>query len=377
MSPIVGYEVTQPAEGKFTFSGTLNHDPVVNHALGYTTTPHVADWIGDNIIANPFTAAIKIGVGGISATNTDGNYYLYNTGSRDEWGATGGGITDLSPGQYTASNVNYGGEIGIPSEIPSMQGFLVKATGTGATISMPYSALISNTKAQRAPQAKKSAIVGTRIDVTGTNFSDKMWIFTSDNCTKKFDLGYDAAKLLGSPSSPQIYATEPEGDYQIDAVNDMNNTVLSFQPGIETNLKLKFTHQNIESKYINVYLVDLLENKTVDVTASGAEYTFTAISGSALTQRFKIVTTPLNVTGIDAPTHESNLKVFSSQGTIFVQNNTGKSGSIVIYNMAGMVVRNVVLNPNGITTLNNLNAGSYIAKAGTEADKVTERLIIR
>ncbi len=375
MFPIVGYEVTQPSENKFTFSGTLNHNDILDYSLGYTA---IADWKGDNIIANPFTAAIDITIaGGITSTNTDGNFYLYNAGSRDEWNTGGAGITELSPGQYLASNGSYAGQLGTPAEIPSMQGFLVKATGSGATITIPYSSVKHNTKPQRAPQIKQSVIVGTRIDVTGAKYSDKMWIFTSDNCTRKFDCGYDAVKLLGSALTPQLYASETEGDYQIDAVNDMNNTLLSFQPGNETNLKLKFTHQNLESKYASVYLIDLLENKTVDITTSGAEYAFTAISSPTSTPRFKIVTTPANVTGIDIPNEVVNIKMSCSQGTLFVQNLTGKSGNIVLYNMAGMTIRNVVLRPDGITTLNNLDSGAYIAKVTTESEKTTERLIIR
>jgi hypothetical protein len=373
MYPVVGYEVTQPKEGKFTFSGTLNHNDVINYSLGYTSG---ADWQGNNIIANPFVSAIDISK--ITLTNTDGSVYLYNAGSRDDWTANSGISSDgESPGQYTASNGAFAGNLGTPKEISSMQGFLVKATSSNAKISIPYTATIVNTKTQRAPQTKESAIVGTRIDVTGTDYSDKMWIFTADNCSKNYDCGYDAVKLLGSVSTPQIYATETAGDYQIDAVNDMNNTLLSFMPGSETNLKLKFTHQNLESKYSSVYLVDLLENKTIDVTTSGTEYTFSATSSPTPTSRFKIITTPLVTTGINTLNKDLNFKIFSSNSSLFVENESGKSGNVIVYNMAGVAVRQAILPSNGITTLSNLESGAYVAKATIGSDLLTERLIIR
>ena len=373
MYPVVGYEVTQPKEAKFTFSGTLNHNDVINYSLGYTSG---ADWQGDNIIANPFVSAIDISK--ITLTNTDGSVYLYNAGSRDEWTANSGTSTDgESPGQYTGSNGAFAGNLGTPKEIPSMQGFLVKATSTNAKISIPYSSAIVNAKLQRVPQIKQTAIAGTRIDVTGTNFSDKMWIFIADNCSKNFDCGYDAVKLLGSVSTPQIFATELGGDLQIDAVNEMNNTLLSFMPGSETSLKLKFTHQNLESKYSSIYLVDLLDNKTIDVTASGTEYLFTATSTPTPTSRFKIITTPLTTTGINSQNNDSSIKIFSSQATIYVENQSDKSGNIIVYNMAGCAIRHAILEPNGITNLNNLESCAYIVKATTDSENTTQRLIIR
>lgn len=375
MYPVVGYEVTQPVENKFTFSGTLNHSDVISYPLGYTTG---ADWKGCNIIANPFVAALPIS--SITMTNTDGNVYLYNAGSRDEWTSNGGSSTDgTNPGQYTASNGTFAGTLGTPAEIPSMQGFLVIATSAGATISMPNSSVAGNTTAQRTKALNQTNIVGSRIDVIGTtsNYSDKMWLFTSTQCTHNFDLGYDGYKMLGSALVPQIYAAEPDGDYQIDAVNNVNNTILKFQPGSETSFKLVFTHQNINTQYSAIYLVDLLENKTIDVTADGSEYSFTSSPSTVPAARFKIIATPLTVTGIDSKETNPCLNVFSSGKQLFINNPTSERGSASIYNLAGVKIRELILEPNRISSGSDLPAGIYIVNANTQNQKVTQRLVIQ
>jgi len=377
MSPVAGYEVTQPNDAKnFIFTGILNHSDFIDYPLGYTLS---ANWTGNNIIANPYTAAIDISQ--IAFTNTEPNVYLYNAGSRDEWSSqsnNGATVDGTSAGQYTVSNGAFAGTLGTTSQIPSMQGFLVKAMGNNATISIPYSSVITNTTQQRAPGTSESILkVGTRIDVMGNNYSDKMWIFTDPVCTHKYDFGYDGPKLFGSALTPQLFSMEDDGNYQINAVNNMNETYLGFQAGSETNFKLIFNHQNTESKYGSIYLVDLMENKTVDITANGTEYGFTAITTPAPTKRFKIVTTPLIITPINLLQENSKLKIFSSKGSVFVQNFTRKAGNILLYNMAGVIVRDVPFNVEGITEFSNIAPGVYFAKAKCDMEEIRAQLIIR
>ena len=373
LEPVVGYEVVRPSAGTYTFKGNLNTSDVTNYALGYTSG---ADWQGYNIIANPFAGAINIS--SITSSNTDGAVYLYNSGSREEWDTNSGiSVDGESPGQYTASNGEFAGNLGTPTQIPSMQGFLVKATAPGATISLPYSSVIANAKPQRVKQTNTTAITGTRIDVLGTKYADKMWIFTSDNCSKGFDLGYDATKFLGSASTPQIYATEEAGDFQINAVDNMNNTLLGFMPGSETNLKLKFTHQNIDSKYSRVYLVDLVENQTIDITQSGSEYSFVSTPTSTPTTRFKIVTTPLTVTAENSIINNSKFKMFSANNNLQIENATGKTGIVNIYSTSGLLIKTNNIESNKLTTISNLTSGAYIVKATIDNEKYIEKIIIR
>ncbi len=366
--PVDGYEVVQPGTKKYSFSGVLNHGDQ-SKVLANTSG---ADYAGFNIIANPFPAAIDIKLLTFGS-NLDAAVYLYNTGSRDDWTVGGNGE---SVGQYIASNPTHAGELGIPRQIPSMQGFCVISNGnSNNTITLPYSSVMINNTAQRAPASIQSGKVGSRIDLIGSQYADKMWIFTDPSCTSSFDNGYDAYKLAGSALTPQIYAMEASDNYQIDAVNDINNIYLGFSAGQDTNLKLVFTHQNIES-YGSIYLVDLVANKTIDITASGTEYAFSAVNNLA-TKRFKIIT---QSTGISAPSdNNAKLKIFNTQEAIFIQNSTDNTASYMLYSVSGKLIERVSVDANSLKTIstNGLNAGVYIAKSETETEKVTQRIIIR
>ena len=377
--PIDGYEVVQPSSKTYSFSGVLNHGDF-SKDLPKTSG---ADWSGFHIVANPFTAAIDISKLSFGS-NLDAAVYLYNSGSRADWETNNGGhdygvegVDGILPGQYVASNLAFAGVLGTPQQIPSMQGFCVLSNGnTNNTFGMPYSSVMTNNTAQRAPRSIKSEKVGTRIDVIGANFADRMWIFTEPTCTHNFDNGFDGYKLSGSALTPQIYAMEADNDYQIDAVNDMNNTYLGFKVGLDTDLKLKFTHQNAESYYGSIFLVDLVANKTIDITVSGTEYTFSSVSNSA-TKRFKIIT---QTTGTTAPTDNTDkLKMFNSENAIYVQNNTGNTANYMLYNVSAKLMQRVSVDANSIKTISTigLNSGVYIAKSETETVKVTQRFIIR
>ena len=84
----------------------------------------------------------------------------------------------------------------------------------------------------------------------------------------------------------QIYAVEEDGNYQINAVNDFNNTSIAFQAGQDTEYKMTFTNENIDKKYAKLYLYDTEANKVVDITENGSVYEFTAQSTPKPVLRF-------------------------------------------------------------------------------------------
>jgi hypothetical protein len=180
-----------------------------------------------------------------------------------------------------------------------------------------------------------------------------------------------------SNGTPQLYAMETSGDYQIDALSDINGTTLGFVSGQETNYKLTFTHLNAEKRYTGIYLVDLVKNVTTDITSSGSEYAFTSEPAQVPIKRFKIVTSPEVNTQI--PQITSLMKVFNSSGTLFIQNRSNQNGNLTLYNMKGVAVQRMEFKANTITTFStsNLVPGAYVANAITNLEKVTERIIIR
>ena len=367
-----GYELVQSNPTIYTFTGQLENSDYTAE-MSYTAG---AVFPGQHIYANPYTAAIdisKIQFG----SDTEASVYLFNTGNYNDWlyneGHTKPGNNS---GQYTVATPQTAGYGGIPGQIPSMQGFLVKTFNNTGTITIPYTAACQNAEMLRVKglaEPDTQSKVFTKVEVSGKYSSDCMWIFSDKNCKHGFDNGWDGTKIPGAAITSQLFAMEPDGNYQIAAVDDLNETYLGFSAGQDYNYSLKFTHQNIESKYENLYLIDLVNNNCVDITANGSEYPFQAFSTPNAVKRFKIVSTkPGDVQS------QSALKVLQQQGNIVIQNGTDNKGEIYIYSLSGVVVQKQNFTANSLSSFNSnqLEKGIYIVKASTSTEKITQKILI-
>jgi len=371
VSPFIGYELTQNAAGIITFQGQLQNGTYTSQSL---VRDGGALFPGQYIFANPYTAAIDIQkfISRLSSANTDQSVYLYSTGSFADWGIAT--TLGTNAGQYQV--VTSASGTGIPTQIPSMQAVIVKVLSP-TTVTFNYSDVIKNNSLQRVKEDSGSTSSGmayTIIDITGSDYSDRMWIFSDSTFTHQYDRGWDGTKMMGIALAPQLYAFEQDGNYQIDCVDDMNNTMLGFQRGIDTEYTLTFTHQNIKSKYVGVFLYDITENKTMDITESGSTYSFVAESTPAPVTRFKIVALPLEN---ETPDASSQLKVFSSGNTVFVQNLSSLNGEMVIYDMMGRVLKKSTFVPYGISAVQvNTIPGAYVVNAATGTERVSKIIIL-
>jgi hypothetical protein len=387
LSPFIGYEITQLAATTIVFTGQLvNWDsPTLN--LSYTIGTGTR-FPGQNIYANPYTAAIDISQLLFGSTNSaiiDNTVYLYSTGSWTDWtNVAGATISDGSTpayGQYTAIPVNLAhAGLGLPSQVPSMQAMLIWAhqSSPAATFTIPYSAVIKNTSLQRVQGIKTDSLtsdnVGTIVEVKGSKTSDKMWLFSQTGCTRNFDNGWDGVKMSGNALSPQIFAIEPDNNYQVDAVDDINNTILGFQAGEDSKYTITFTHQNLKSKYKGVYLLDLVENNTTDMTENGSIYSFVAESTPTSVKRFMIITRPSETDETDTNTQ---LKVFSSGNIVFIQNSGNLNGEMGIYDMMGRDLKKSTFGSYGISAVQvNTIPGAYVVRATTGTERVSKRIIL-
>ncbi len=372
LSPFFGYELVQSNPTTYTFTGQLeNSDYSVE--MSYTAG---AVFPGQHIFANPYTAAIdisKIQFG----SNTEASVYLFNTGNYNDWlyneGHTKPGNNS---GQYTVATPQTAGYGGIPGQIPSMQGFLVKTLNNSGTITIPYTAACQNAEMLRVKglaEPVTQSKVFTKVEVIGKYSSDCMWIFTDKNCKHGFDNGWDGTKIPGEANTSQLFVMEPDGNYQIAAVDDLNETYLGFGAGQDYDYTLKFTHQNIESKYENLYLIDLANNNCIDITANGSEYHFQAFSTPDAVKRFKIASTkPGDVQS------QSALKVLQQSGNILIQNGSESKGELYIYSLSGMMVQKLNFAAKSLSSFNSnqLEKGIYIVKASTSTEKIMQKILI-
>ena len=231
-------------------------------------------------------------------------------------------------------------------------------------------------------------LVGTRIDVQGSRFSDQMWLFSVASCTYNFDNGWDGYKMFGTSMAPQLFAMEPDGDYQVASIPDVNNTYLGFSAGVDSAYTFTFTHQNLANRYQQLYLIDSVTNKVVDIYASGTKYSFTAQSSLEPIRRFKIVTTrPIDLnqsgsvlTNVDQVNSSAkNLKIYYSENNIYIENAAHQKGKMTLINaQTGRVFKTEDFNAEGTSIIDaNVPGGIYVVNGVTLSENVSEKIIIR
>ncbi len=370
-----GYELVQQYPKIYTFKGALQHDDFTQ-SLSYTPTAYFK---GQHVFGNPFTAAIDIRSIEFGE-NTEHTVYQYNCGTYTDWFDNDGensGIdgTELTPARYAVATKQTAGYLGILRQVPSMQGFLVKATNVaGGSITIPYPTVMKNSIHQRAKQDTDADVVATRIDVKGTNFSDKMWIFVVPSCSRCFDNGWDGVKLPGDEAVTQIYGVEEDGaQYQINAINDINESVIGFMPGNDRDFTLKFTHQNINLICSKLNLVDMVDNKVIDVTATGSTYTFSS-NPSDPVKRFKITT---GTTENERVSTDNNLDVFARQNAICINNRNASDAKVALYDEIGRCISNNIAAANSQSELPvTLAKGVYILRISIDSNHFSKRIVL-
>lgn len=368
-----GYEITMLTPKTIYFSGQLENSDYSSGQLSYTPG---AQYPGQHLIGNPYTAGIdikKIQFGSGDPAVMDNIVYIYNTGSLADWQGTGGAgtITGTSPGQYIAVPQNQAGTEGLPAQIPSMQAFLLRVNSASptATIAIPYSSVgtaLRNTEIQRIKSPEpdnEQDKVYTIVDVNGSRYSDRMWIFSEKNCTRSYNNGWDGYKILGSSLVPQIWSIEKDGNYQVNSLDEIDSTIIGFKKGEDSIYTLTFKHNNSTLKYPSLYLADFLTGSLSDVSEDNSKVTFKSTSVPTDYARFVLLRSKGVITkesNDHAQTPEMDIIAFKQN--IFVRNNTGGTLTFSGYNSDGKAVYTQTIKDQGLIKLNNTFSGICIAQ---------------
>ena len=307
LEPFEGYAITQKDMPSYTWTTTAintSHDVTLEQK-------------GNHIFANSYLAPIDLTkftdyedtennpeddfVGAVQKT-----FYLYNTGSWNEWRAGADGDTDDSdgdgvkegvigqtPGHYTAIPVGSAPHLTDPTTIAPMQGVYVKATGPG-TIRLNYKKHVWDTEKpgttpMRAPEKTHSPdlLRRIRIQAYGENSgSDRMYILQDMRCTPDYDNGYDG-KNMNAAGQVNIYTNEPCGKMEISSTNQIDGMYIGFCAGPDTTYTLRFTSLIGDSLCIKD-----LANDSIIALYEDSTYTFYAAAKSVNNMRFQVLLHP-------------------------------------------------------------------------------------
>ena len=333
-----GYEIAQNNEHLYTFKGILeNRDTTIN--LSKTND---VPYAGQHLLANPYSASIKISdlvFGG----NMESTVYVYHTGSYADWNLDqNNGRLGTGKGQYLAVPQN-NAEIILP-EIPSMQGFIVRVTSGSGSISIPYSSATKNVSSQRVKQNKLNPYIS--IDLIGENSFDKLWLIHEESADRNFNNGWDGYKMRTSNKSAALFARETSGDYQVNTVDNLDNTNICFVPGGDSKYKLKIVSRNIHDVYGSLCIIDLFKNKVIELGSDTTEYEFTSENINQPQNRFRVISSLSSI--LDDDEEDKLIDIMQIEDVVLIDNRANEKGSYYIYNTSGGLQRSESL-PIGLT----------------------------
>jgi hypothetical protein len=385
MTPFVGYAISRTTAGNNTYAITTK--PVFdNHTIELTRTPSGMD--GSNLFVNSYLAPIdlaKFELGVDIVGDVEQTFYLFNSGSWNDWQNDGGGdesiVNGTSPGQYFAITPGSAALLDAGMDqttIPPMQGVYVVANES-ATIHLDYNKHIYTStstdmnRPMRAPQLQDPNFMRVRIQVNSENSgADRMYVIQHENATKGYDNGYDAKNILAEGQA-NIYTYEQDGQMEISVTNHLDSTYIGFSAGDDAEYTLTFTSLVGEE----MYLYDIEQDIFISL-AEQEQYTFYAQPNSVNDKRFLLLLNPDDM--VDMPggdgvaTEMENLSatshVWFAGKTLYVADAPANT-TLAIYSACGMCVMASKVIPAApyALDLSHLPMGVYVLRLNNQAYK--------
>ena len=345
-----GYSAATTSNQVISFTGgTINTgDQTIS---GLTNTGGLASR-GFNLVGNAFPSAIKWD-GSVTRTHVDGAAYVYS------------GTGYLLPKMTTD----------LPAyEIPAEQGFYVHvSTGyTSGSMIMPNSNRVHGS----GPYVKSSGNEQLNLKVNGNKLEDETSIRFNSEATEGFDSDYDAYKLWGTTACPQIYTIAPDVNLSINSLPEMTSqTVIpvGFKVGMNDTYTITASDLGSFPTGTDIYLEDLFLSKTQNLNTNPV-YEFSAVTGSQ-EHRFDIHFAP--VSGVPEGS-TSNIKIYSSGNSVYVNVPMELHGEIIIYDLLGKEMKRQPIQNNTLNKINlNAELGYYLVKVLGDKLTVSGKVFIR
>lgn len=381
LSAFTGYEINDTRDEQqefiYQFAGKLNIGDA-EIPLSYTESVNYKGW---NLIGNSYTAAIPIATAISYTGNWNSTVYLFNTGSRHDWRKlSGNSVYGLGGGRYQSVPLNTAGQGGLPSIIPSMHAFMIKATSAGK-MTLDYSKLTKNTLvdgvAWRSSSSQPAKLFYIVMDVIGSQSADRVWLFEKMTATRGFDAGWDGEKMAESGLMQLYVAGNDDLKLQVATVPQLHDTYLGLSPDNNENISISFSVSgDVEPR--GLHLRDMLTGRTYPIR-NNAEYTLPGAMGEN-SNRFKVVTIAQGDEGKYLMADDSLIEIFVLDNRIGVSNKTDESGVATVYDITGKVVAKQSVERNATAYINSggrLPDGVYVVKVKSGSADVSKRIMIK
>lgn len=342
-----------------TMTGEL-HTADITLNLEYTDASH-----GFNLLGNPYTSALDFNAGSWDLTNVEGTIWVWENSS-DNY------IYRSQAGGGTMAN-------GI---IPVSQGFFVRASGTSPTLTIPADARTHHSQSfykEGAQENGYNSYITLRSNYG--ELADEIWIGFGEHATEGFDNGFDASKMAGGESAPQMYLRENGKRLSIDYLprpkEEERVVAMSYIPGKEGEQELIANLSNLPDMV--VILEDLNSNLTQNLNEDSI-YTFDAYKNDDYDRfllHFKSTPFGLEETGKD----HLLIDIYSYNELIYIQSDgvaTNEPGVVEIFNITGQKIMEQKIPAGNLISVPVDNTGNIVlVRAIKPSSTLTEKIFIQ
>ena len=348
MSPGKGYEVWTTTPVTIKLKGNNLNSNNGSLPISYTQTASQGGW---NLVGNPYSAALN-------ATNFTTTWTINNMAASIY-------LWDPAIGNYRFWNGTVGSLGGV---IPAYQSFMVKANGSGASMSIPASVKMHGNNFYKA---NISELLSLKVE--GNNYQDEAIINFNNNSTENFDTQFDVEKIMGDNNAPQLYSKLNDKDLSVNVIPQIkaNKVILMGFKALPGTYVLKAGGINTFVVGTQILLEDTKLNTFNDLNKQSI-YTFISDASDDV-NRFKIhfaVANTINSNGIN---------IYTNNNTIYINNKANEQlKEIVVYDLQGKeVMRKQNLN-NSVTSLNmEYVTAYYMVKVVTSSNTITQKVFVK
>lgn len=331
----------------YSFAGNMNNGAFT------AATPGGAGTF--NLVPNPYPSAIDWNAAsGWTKTNVANATYIYNST------------------QY-ASYVAGVGANGGTNIIPGGQAFFVQATGAAAL------AMNNNVRTHSGQAFFNEPVINDlfRIAVSVDGKSDETVVRFTGSATASFDSEYDAAKLYGNASAPQLYTMA--ADNQMLSINSLAMTEggvsvpLSFEFTADGEITLQFSGVGSFSELQAIFIEDQLTGSMTDLRQHGS-YSFNHLVSND-TDRFLLHFR--DITGVDE--QGNGWMIFANDRKVYVNipELNGQRAGIEMFDVLGNKLFSSEGVMNSPAVVRAANSGVAIVRVTAQGRVYTTKLFIQ
>ncbi len=277
----------------------------------------------------------------------------------------------LPPGSQSYNGKNDG-------IIPLTQGFWVRATDAGASMTIPASERTHNNQ-PFYKEGQEVSVPTLRLAVEGNENSNEAVVIMIQDATTGFDGLYDLEKFNNESGVPKLFSLMDESELCVNVLpedfvdNSEPSVDMGFELGMDGQCKISASGMESFEPDIPIYLEDLKENQMIDLRMH-QDYIFTTTPLDDVHRFILHFAEPLDVEELD---EVNNIKIYGADGQVYISIDNEITGMAKVFDMLGR--ESGTINLDGSANLYSLSVERnvyYVVQVISEVETVNQKVYV-